>query len=220
MCSQSTPSGSDELSGGTFRGPPPSGLKPCVPPFLLSSLTVVASVFCLPSSCFSEWYGLVSADRFLHSPKTICRLTSLRVFLEQAASVILSMVPVGLCCTGLDWIGRRVCVCVGAWISAGQKSSFMIELEFLSSCQWCVLFSGDTSVGTIEIKLFSSNQNTLNWTGLVYNDDECDSLSSIEVREWQIGWDEERKGWMLQWGCINVYASNDREMCGGRLGGV
>lgn len=76
VCSQSTPSGSDELSEPVWvwryiwGSSPPSVLKPCVLAFFLSFFfTVVASVFCHPSFCFSEWYGLVSADRFLHSPK-------------------------------------------------------------------------------------------------------------------------------------------------------
>lgn len=93
--------------GGTFRGPPPpSGLNPCVLAFLLPLFTVVSSVSCLPSSCFSEWYGLVSADRFCIIPNHLqIVLSAVDVFLGTGCS---SMDPVGLCCTGSDWVRRCV----------------------------------------------------------------------------------------------------------------
>lgn len=85
---------------------PPSGLKPCVLAFLLSFFSVLA--FVNPPLVSLNGMVLFLQIDFAQC-QTICRLTSLQVFLEQAASVILSMVPVGLCCPSLDWIGRRVC---------------------------------------------------------------------------------------------------------------
>lgn len=75
--------------GGTFGGsaPPPlvwTKTMCAYFPFLL--FTVVASVFCLPFYCFSEWYGLVSADRSCTALNHLqIELCALCVFLERAA---------------------------------------------------------------------------------------------------------------------------------------
>lgn len=96
--------------GGTFRGPPPppSGLNPCALAFLLPLFTVVASVSRLPSPRFSEWYGLVSADRFCIIPNHLqIVLSAVEVFfsgnrlLQHGSSWIVLR-------AGSDWIGRRV----------------------------------------------------------------------------------------------------------------
>lgn len=64
---QSIPSGLDELSKSGKSAEvhlgvqPPSQTETMCAHFPFPLFPVVASVFCLPSSCFSEWYGLVSA---------------------------------------------------------------------------------------------------------------------------------------------------------------
>lgn len=90
----STPSGSEELSKPAgvwgyvwgFSLPPLVWTKAMCAYFPFLLFTVVASVFCLPFYCFSEWYGLVSADRLCTALNHLqIELCALCVFLEQAA---------------------------------------------------------------------------------------------------------------------------------------
>lgn len=127
MCA-SPPSGSEELSKliCVWRyvwGSTPVWTKPMCACFLFSPLffffRVVASVFCLPSSCFSEWYGLVSVDRFCIIPNHLqIALSAVQVFQKQAASVWIQ-----LCCVVPAQTGSEE-ICGRTWISAGQKYFF------------------------------------------------------------------------------------------------
>lgn len=144
--------------GGTFRGPTPplSGLNPCALAFLLPLFTVVASVSRLPSPRFSEWYGLVSADRFCIIPNHLqIVLSAVEVFFwEQAAPAWIQ----------LDCVARRLRLdrktCVVEPGSVLDESSVMIQLHFSPPCQWCVLFSGEKCVGARQLNFVSSNPHT------------------------------------------------------------
>lgn len=136
--------------------PPLSGLNPCALAFLLPLFTVVASVSRLPSPRFSEWYGLVSADRFCIIPNHLqIVLSAVEVFFwEQAAPAWIQ----------LDCVARRLRLdrktCVVEPGSVLDESSVMIQLHFSPPCQWCVLFSGEKSVGARQLNFVSSNPHT------------------------------------------------------------
>lgn len=102
---------------------------------------LVASVFCLPSSCFSEWYdrySLVSADRFFTVTKHLqIDLYALQVFLEQGASdpqygpswsVLYRL--------RLDW---QTCA-VESGSVRDKKSRFIIEQDFFLMSVICPIF--------------------------------------------------------------------------------
>lgn len=104
--------------------------------YFLSFFTVVASVFCLPASCSSEWYALGFKKKF-HSPKPFADLTLCVEFFLRERLPLWSSV-----CSHSDRVVKAHIGLKGAWhwmwINAGSRSSLKMELVFLLCCQWCM----------------------------------------------------------------------------------
>ena len=182
---------------GTFGGPPPhpdwnhvcslyfspfsSGCICLLSPLLLF-LWMVWSCFCSPKP-FADW-------------PLQCKFSW-----KQTAFLILSMDPVGLCCTDSDFIGRRL------WWKLDQcRTNIVLWWSWiLSSCEQCVLFSGDTSVCQRSVKflLIKTWIEILRWAGLQW----------LWVRFPLIDWGkimaERMDVWVrLELGWNNVHVSN------------